>query len=65
MSENHENGYKIVEYAPIPEFDQATQYVIQGDFSDDEEKIYVGVEIKQLDLDEEVINNEAFDDTDV
>ena len=43
---------KITVYAEIPEFDQATQYVIQADPVEYEDHIFFGVEIKDIEIDE-------------
>ncbi len=42
-------GYKPVVYAPIPDFDQTTQYVIQGAPVDNGTEIDVGVSVCTLD----------------
>jgi hypothetical protein len=39
---------KQIRYAEIPEFDQATQYVIQLPPVETDEEIFYGVEIKTL-----------------
>lgn len=46
------SGYKPIEYAQIPDFDQTTHAVYQGEVTEDERNIYVGIEIKELELDE-------------
>lgn len=51
MSEVMIDGYKPIKYAPIPQFDQETQYVAQTAPSDSGDSIYVGVEIGELELD--------------
>lgn len=43
---------KNIVYAEIPEFDQATQYVTQAEPVEYEDHIYIGVEIKDLEIDE-------------
>ena len=45
-------GSKPVIFAPIPEFDQETQAVYQIGPLEREDDIYVGVEIKLVELDE-------------
>ena len=45
--------YKPVEYAPIPDFDQQTQYVIQTEPVDMGEYIYHGVEVRDMAIDEQ------------
>lgn len=46
------DGYKPIEYAPIPEFDQSAQYVVEIDPIDQGECIYIGVEVKDLEIDD-------------
>jgi hypothetical protein len=41
-------GYKLIVYADVPEFDQATQYVSQGTIIENDDSILVNVEIKDL-----------------
>lgn len=54
-----QEGYKPIEYAPIPlDFDQTAQYVMQAAPIDKEDHIYVGVEVYNLELDGEVFENE-------
>ena len=43
---------KILEYAEVPEYDQQTQYVIQSPPEDRGDYIFVGVEIRDLEPDE-------------
>lgn len=45
-------GYKEVIYAEIPEFDQSTHYVSQTAPVDQGDTIFVGVEILELEIDE-------------
>lgn len=46
-------GYKSVEYAPIPEeFDQTTHYIIQTEPVDNGDHIFVGNEMHELLIDE-------------
>lgn len=51
-SDNQLAGYKPVEYKEIPEFDQMTQAVYQGKVKDEGDFISVGVEIRDLEQDE-------------
>ncbi len=44
---------KPIIYAPVPEFDQQTQYVAQSAPVDMGDHIFVGVEVKELELSEE------------
>lgn len=44
------DGYKPIVYAEIPEFDESTQYVVQLEPVEETDNIYIGVEIKQLEL---------------
>lgn len=44
---------KAVIYAEIPEFDQATQYVVQLPPVEMADAIYYGVEVKELEIVEE------------
>lgn len=49
------DGYKPVIFAEIADFDQSTQYIVQLDPVDNGDHIFIGNEIKQLELD----NNEG------
>jgi hypothetical protein len=42
-------GYKPVVFAPIPDFDQTTQYVIQSAPVDEGDYISVGVDVQTVD----------------
>ena len=45
-------GYKPIEYEKIPEdFNQQTHYAIQKGYEDKGEYIFIGIEIKGLDID--------------
>lgn len=44
--------HKPVKYAPIPDFDQSTQYVVQKEPVDMGDYIFCDVEIRQLEIDE-------------
>ena len=57
-SDNQLTGYKPIEYAEIPEFDQMTQAIYQGEIKDEGESISVGVEVKEVEQDDE--SNEEF-----
>lgn len=47
-------GYKPLKYEDIPEdFDQTTHYVTQSDAEDKGDYIYAGIEIHELDVDED------------
>jgi hypothetical protein len=41
-------GYKPIEYADIPDFDQAAQYIMQSAPIDQGDKILIGVETREL-----------------
>ncbi len=43
-------GYKPVEYASIPGFDQSKQYIVQSAPVDQGDKIIVGIEIRELEI---------------
>ena len=46
-------NYKPIEYAVIPEdFNQQTHYLVQKEPVDFEDYIYLGIEIKELQLDD-------------
>lgn len=48
------DGYKPIVYADIPEsFDQTSQYITQRSPKDEEDKIYVGVEVHELDIEDD------------
>lgn len=59
LSSRQLEGYKPVEYAKIPVFDQSTHYAVQVNPVDEEERIFVDVEIKEL---ENVGEGEGFDE---
>lgn len=44
-------------YAPIPEFNQKTQYVKQSKPMDMGEYIFVGFEVRGLDQEDSLLNN--------
>lgn len=50
-SELQIEGYKPIEYQPIPvDFNQATQYAVQTEPIDQGDKIFIGVEVHDLPL---------------
>ena len=51
------DGYKPLVYADVPDFDQETQYVVQGEPVDRGDDIYFGVEVKTIvqDIDSETM----------
>lgn len=59
LSSRQLEGYKPVEYAEIPDFDQSTHYAIQEDPVDEGESIFVGAEIREL---ENIDEGEGFDE---
>lgn len=48
LSSKKLDGYKLVEYADIPDFDQSAEYVSQVKPVDQGDHIFVGVEIHEL-----------------
>lgn len=48
------NTIKPYVYAPVPEFDQQTQYVAQSEPVDMGDHVFVGVVVKELDLTDDV-----------
>lgn len=44
---------KPIVYAPVPDFDQWTQYVVQTEPVDMGDYIYVGNEVRAVEIDEE------------
>ena len=50
------DGCKPIVFEPIPEFDESTQYITQNAPLDEGNRIYIGVEVHELPVDEE--NNE-------
>jgi len=42
------NGYKLIEYAPIPEFDQETKYIVQELPADAGDYIECGIRIEDM-----------------
>ncbi|WP_209121497.1 hypothetical protein [Alkalihalobacillus sp. BA299] len=53
------DGYKPIDFAKIPNFDQTTHFVEQGVATDNGDYISVEVEIKELPAD---LNDGAMDD---
>lgn len=51
-------GAKPVIYADVPEFDQTTHYVIQTAPVDMGDHIFAGVEIRELEIDDEPIDED-------
>ena len=58
LSSKKLDGYKPVQYAEIPDFDQSTNYVVQSVPVDNADHIFVDVEIRKL----EITEGEAFDE---
>ena len=48
ISKEIPSGYKPIQFAPIPEFDQETQAVFQAAAVDAGSKIEVGVEVREV-----------------
>lgn len=59
LSSRQLEGYKPVEYGKIPDFNQSTHYAIQASPVDEGERIFVDVEVKELD---NVDEGEGFDE---
>lgn len=54
LSLNQLEGYKSVVYAEIPsDFDETTHYIVQSEPIDEGERIFIGVEMFELQIDEE------------
>lgn len=54
LSNKKISGYKIVEYAKIPKnFDESTQYIMQKEPIEENERIFVDIEVRNLEVDEE------------
>ena len=52
-------GYKPIKYAKLPEdFNQQTHYAVQGEVEEREDHIFIGIEVKELDIDD----NDNMDD---
>lgn len=60
LSSKQREGFKPVEYAEIPEFNQTTHYVEQSAPMENKEYIFVGIEIKELPKD--LNEGEEFDE---
>lgn len=54
------DGYKPVLYTEVPEFDELTQYVCQGEIVDNGDVINVGVEIRTVEQTGDEGNEEFF-----
>ena len=50
------DGYKPVIHAEIPTFDESTQYIVQTTPVDEGDRIYVGVEVCSLPVDDLIIS---------
>ena len=46
-------GAKPIKFAEVPEFDQLTQAVFMGEVTDEGDYISVGVEIREVEIDED------------
>ena len=46
-------GAKAIKYAEVPAFDQLTQAVFMGEVTDEGDYISVGVEIREVEIDED------------
>jgi hypothetical protein len=53
-------GAKPVVYEDVPMFDQETQYVIQQDPVDLGDHIYMGVEVREMEQDDEQRDEDVF-----
>lgn len=47
-------GYKVIKYAVVPEFDQTSYFITQKEPIETEEHIFIDIEINELPKDEEV-----------
>jgi hypothetical protein len=56
----HYPGAKPVVYEDVPLFDQGTQYVIQQPPVDLSDHIYMGVEVREVEQDDEQRDEEVF-----
>lgn len=54
LSDTQIDGYKLVVFEEVPEFDQVTHYVVQGDVVDNGDVITVGYELNILDQQDDV-----------
>ena len=59
ISDKQPEGYKLIVYADVPEFDESTQYVEQGDIVEHDDRIEVGVIIKDLQSQDEPVEEET------
>jgi hypothetical protein len=57
-SDEQLEGYKPIVYAGVPEFDQSTQYVAEGEILELDDHIEIGVKILDLDLTESPVTEE-------
>ncbi|MBB6446443.1 hypothetical protein [Bacillus benzoevorans] len=53
LSDVQSDGYKPIVYSDIPEFDQVSQYIQQGNTTELNDHIEVGYEIKELEVQDE------------
>ena len=56
----HYPGAKPVVYEAVPLFDQETQYVVQSPPVDAGDYIYMGVEVREMEQDDEQRDEEVF-----
>lgn len=63
LSSEQLEGYKPIEYAEIPNFDQMTQYVTQADPVEMDDHIFVGVTVHDLQItnEEGAVDEYTFD----
>ena len=53
--------YKPIEYAEIPSnFDQMTHYIVQSDPINEDDHIFVGIEIHELEIEDEEFDEDVF-----
>lgn len=53
-SEVMSQGYKLIKYADVPEFDQTSYFVTQKEPIETEDHIFIDIEMNELPKDEEV-----------
>ena len=61
LSSKQIDGYKPITYEKLPDnFDQTTQYVVQLEPIENDERIYIGIEVRDLEIEDEDIDENIF-----
>ena len=50
----YKEGYKPLVYKEVPEYDENTQYVVEGEPVERENDIFINLEVRELELDGDI-----------